>query len=103
MFACPQGFQPLVGTGFEDCEFSLVSPGGLSGVFDRNAKYGAATGWLNTEFKVQPGEVITMRFAIWDSADSALDSLAIIDHVRFRFRDAPPPPDKPMTTPIGPQ
>jgi hypothetical protein len=103
MFACPQGFQPLVGTGFEDCEFSLVSPGGLGGLFDRNAKYGAATGWLNTEFKVEPGEVITMRFAIWDSADSALDSLAIIDHVRFRFRDAPPPPDKPMTTPIGPQ
>ncbi|HET6336140.1 MAG TPA: hypothetical protein VFG30_23115 [Polyangiales bacterium] len=50
-----------------------------------------------------PGEVITLRFTIWDSADSALDSLAIIDHVQFRLGDAPPPPEKPMTLPVGPQ
>ena len=100
-FACPMGFQPLVGTGFDDCAFSLVTPSGF--IFDRNQKYGASTGWLNTEFAVQPGEVVTLRFSIWDSGDGALDSLAIVDHVRFRLRDAPPPPEKPKTMPIGPQ
>jgi hypothetical protein len=100
-FECPLGYEPLVGTGFEDCAFSLVSPDGS--LFNRDDKYGASTGWLNTEFKVMPGEVITLRFTIWDSADSALDSLAIIDHVQFRLRDAPPPPEKPMTLPVGPQ
>jgi hypothetical protein len=102
-FACPLGFEPLVGTGFEDCSFSLVAPDGFSSFFGRDAKYGASTGWLNTEFKVMPAEVVTLRFTIWDSSDSALDSLAIIDHVQFRLRDAPPPPEKPMTMPVGPQ
>ena len=102
-FTCPQGFEPLIGTGFEDCAFSLVTPSGFSGILGRDEKYGAATGWLNTEFAVKPGEIVTLRFSIWDSGDSSLDSLAIIDHVRFRFRDAPPPPEKPMTMPVGPQ
>jgi hypothetical protein len=102
-FACPLGFEPIIGTGFEDCAFSLVSPDGLGSLFSRDEKYGASTGWLNTEFKVTPGEVITLRFTIWDSTDSALDSLALIDHVQFRLRDAPPPPERPMTMPIGPQ
>jgi hypothetical protein len=99
-FACPLGIKPLAGTGFDDCSASLISPGGLSSLFDRDKPYGASTGWLNTEFAVTPGEVITLRFAIWDSGDSSLDSTTIIDHMRFRMRDAPPPPDKPMTTPI---
>jgi hypothetical protein len=102
-FACPMGFEPLVGTGFEDCAFSLVTPSGFSGIFGRDQKYGASTGWLNTEFAVSPGEVVTLRFSIWDSGDSSLDSLAIVDHVRFRLRDAPPPPEKPKTQPVGPQ
>jgi hypothetical protein len=102
-FACPMGFSPLVGTGFDDCAFSLITPSGFSGIFARDEKYGASTGWLNTEFAVEPGEVVTLRFSIWDSGDSSLDSLAIIDHVRFRLRDAPPPPEKPKTMPIGPQ
>jgi len=99
-FTCPLGFTPLSGTGFDDCRDSLVSPSGFSGIFDDDEAYGASTGWLNTEFAVSPGEVITLRFAIWDSGDSSLDSLAIIDHMRFRMRDAPPPPEKPMTIPI---
>ena len=41
---------------------------------------GAATGWLHTTAPVPAGGVITLRFAIWDSGDARLDSLALIDH-----------------------
>ncbi|MET0390635.1 MAG: choice-of-anchor L domain-containing protein [Polyangiales bacterium] len=101
-FDCPLGFMPLVGTGFEDCAPSGLTPGGLFGDLFGDSEYGASTGWVNTELAVTPGEIITLRFTIWDSGDSALDSLALIDHVQFRFRDAPPPPEMPMTTPINP-
>jgi hypothetical protein len=102
-FECPLGFEPLEGTGFEECEGGLLATGGSFGdVLRGDDKYGASTGWLSTEFAVQPGEMLTLRFTIWDSSDSELDSLALIDHVRFRFRDEPPPPEKPMTMPVGP-
>lgn len=102
-FECPLGFEPLEGTGFEECEGGLLATGGtLGGLARGEDKYGASTGWLTTEFAVEPGELLTLRFTIWDSSDSELDSLALIDHVRFRFRDEPPPPDKPMTMPVGP-
>ena len=32
---------------------------------------------------VQPGSIITLRFAIWDSGDGILDSLALIDNFRW--------------------
>jgi hypothetical protein len=89
----------------------IVDAGGFdAGGFDAGsydagtppAGIGASTGWLTTEFAVDPGEVITLRIAIWDSSDSALDSLAVIDHMHFRFRDAPPPPKRPVTMPSGP-
>lgn len=99
-FACPLGTAPLTGTGFDSCRDSLITPTGFPGFGGDTENYGASTGWLNTEFAVTPGEILTLRFAIWDSGDSSLDSLAIIDHMRFRLRDAPPPPEKPMTTPI---
>jgi hypothetical protein len=49
---------------------------------------------------VTPGEVITLRIAVWDSGDSALDSLAVIDHVQFGLIDEPPPAATPVTKPI---
>ena len=102
MFSCPLGATSLMGTGIDDCMGSLLLPGGLTGGFGRKAAYGASTGWLNTELAVRPGEVITLRIMIWDSGDSALDSVSIIDHVRFRLRSEPPPPERPKTTPITP-
>lgn len=105
VFRCPLGVTPLEGTGYNDCEANTLLPaglfGGLFGGGDKTA-YGASTGWLNTEFAVTPGEIITLRLTIWDSDDSALDSLSLIDHVRFRLRSEPPPPEKPMTQPIVP-
>jgi Putative metal-binding motif len=107
MFACPLGVDPLKGTGYDECDMDSAIPGGgFGGLFGGGGEketYGASTGWLNTEFAVMPGEVITMRFTIWDSDDTALDSLAIIDHVRFRLRSEPPPPEVPVTQPIAPE
>ncbi len=60
----------LAGTGFDDPE---------SGECDSNSLLGGATGWLTTTGNVVPGETITVRIAIWDTSDHALDSLAVVD------------------------
>jgi hypothetical protein len=102
-FTCPLGVASLAGTGIDDCAGTALLPGGIFGDLEgMRESYGASTGWLNTQFAVQPAEVITIRFTIWDSGDSSLDSVSIIDHVRFHLRSEPPPPEKPMTTPINP-
>lgn len=66
-FACPLGSAPLAGTGFENK---------------------ASTGWLRTTVPVQGGTTITLRFAIWDSADGILDSTALIDELTFSGQPA---------------
>jgi len=59
----------LAGTGFD------AATGGCG---DSNLE-GGATGWLTTTGNVVPGEIITVRIAIWDTSDEDLDSLALID------------------------
>ena len=49
------------------------------GSCDSSSVVGGATGWLVTSGNVTPGEVITLRVAIWDTSDQVLDSLAVID------------------------
>jgi hypothetical protein len=75
-FACPMGTAFLAGTGFDgsaSCGYDPFAPGvGAGGV-------GASTGWLRTTSPVTPGQILTLRVAIWDSADPDLDSLALID------------------------
>jgi len=38
-----------------------------------------ATGWLTSSAPVKGGEEITLRWAIWDTGDSALDSTVLVD------------------------
>lgn len=66
-FDCPLGAGLLSGTGFEGH---------------------AATGWLTTSAPVTPGSEITLRFAIWDSGDGALDSTVLIDDFKFSVEGA---------------
>ncbi|MBX3206635.1 MAG: choice-of-anchor L domain-containing protein [Labilithrix sp.] len=73
-FSCPLGTDSLSGTGFEGH---------------------AATGWLTTNAPVTPGTVITLRFAIWDSGDGALDSTVLIDDFRFSVDGADSTQTKP--------
>lgn len=44
---------------------------------------GGGTGWLTTTAPVTPGEVITLRFLIFDEGDTIYDSLALIDNFRW--------------------
>lgn len=59
----------LAGTGFDQA----------NGGCGASNLEGGATGWLTTTGNVVPGEIITLRIAIWDTSDEMLDSLALID------------------------
>ncbi|MCA9624479.1 MAG: choice-of-anchor L domain-containing protein [Myxococcales bacterium] len=63
---CPFGAALLTGTGFD--------------VWGPSA---GSTGWFGTTAPVEPGELVTLRFAIWDSSDSSLDSTVVADHFRW--------------------
>jgi hypothetical protein len=90
-FPCPQGVALLENTGFggeSSCASNAASalPGLFGPAFGgpagagASADSGAATGWLHTTAPVEGGSIITLRFAIWDSGDGILDSLALIDN-----------------------
>ncbi|MGE0550917.1 MAG: choice-of-anchor L domain-containing protein [Kofleriaceae bacterium] len=64
------GTDHLTNTGFD-----TPAPGTCDG----GSLLGGATGWLVTSGNVTPGEIITLRIAVWDTSDHILDSLAVID------------------------
>ncbi|MBL9013950.1 MAG: choice-of-anchor L domain-containing protein [Myxococcales bacterium] len=59
----------LAGTGLDAAESRCGS----------NTMQGGGTGWLETSGNVNPGEIIKLRIAIWDTSDRNLDSVAIVD------------------------
>jgi hypothetical protein len=74
----------LAGTGFDDPS---------SGSCDTNSLKGGATGWLETRGNVTPGEIITLRIAVWDTSDHILDSLAVVDGFQWSTEVAQPGTD----------
>jgi hypothetical protein len=68
------GTSQLVGTGFD-----LVSPGSC----DANSLTGGATGWLRIAGNVVPGELITLRLALWDTGDGILTSTVLLDDLKW--------------------
>lgn len=74
-FACEEGPDLLKGTGVEKDK-----PNGDPG--------GGGTGWLTTSAPVTPGSEITLLFAVWDSADGALDSTVMLDNFKFSIEDS---------------
>jgi hypothetical protein len=68
-FDCPLGKADLDGTGFES---------------------GGATGWLRTSAPIEPGETITIRFAIWDMGDDTHDSTVLLDNWQWDVEGLPP-------------
>ncbi len=64
------GTDQLQGTGLQQISEDNCDPSSLQG---------GGTGWLETSGNVTPGEIITLRIAIWDTSDAALDSIAAID------------------------
>jgi hypothetical protein len=63
-FTCQYGTDELQGTGFDADAWN-----------DDHA----ATGWLNTRANILPGEVFTLRFAVWDAGDEWHDSTVLVD------------------------
>ncbi len=57
---------------------------------DANSLQGGGTGWLETSGNVNPGEIIKLRIAIWDTSDASLDSLAIVDGFTWSVDSAQP-------------
>jgi len=68
------GTSGLLGTGMD-----TPAPGSC----DSNSLLGGGTGWLVVRGNVVPGEVITLRIAIWDVGDGTLDSLVLLDNFRW--------------------
>jgi hypothetical protein len=60
---CAGGTAETMGTGFD------VDAGG--------------TAWLQTQAPIDPSGEITIRFAIWDTGDHALDSTALVDNFQW--------------------
>jgi hypothetical protein len=56
---------------------------------------GGATGWLTTTAPVQPGETITLTFAVFDAGDNLWVSSVIIDNFQWQVNAA----DNPSTIP----
>ena len=52
-----------------------------------------------TRANVVPGEIITLRIAIWDTSDHVLDSLAVFDAFQWSIETAAAPYEVPMTRP----
>ena len=57
---------------------------------DTNSLMGGGTGWLTTSGNVTPGEIMTLRIAIWDTSDDVLDSLAAIDGFKWAAEASQP-------------
>jgi hypothetical protein len=71
-FPCDLGPGELAGTGFD---------------FQTNS---AGTSWLQTSSAlVEPGSVIDLDFAIWDSGDGILDSTVLLDNLGFVVNETP--------------
>jgi hypothetical protein len=64
---CSAGTGELEGTGFDIWGYDGINDAG-------------ATGWLVTTAPIAPGEQVSVRFAIWDTGDTAYDSTVLIDN-----------------------
>jgi Putative metal-binding motif len=71
----------LAGTGFDTPDPGWCDDGSLQG---------GGTGWLRTSGNVNPGEIIKLRIAIWDTSDHLLDSIAAIDAFQWSVELAQP-------------
>jgi hypothetical protein len=83
-FACPLGTANLTGTGYDGT--SACNPNRTNG----------STGWLVTTVPVTGGSIIKLRFAIWDTGDSDIDSTIIVDNFLWSINQA----DQPGTVPL---
>ena len=65
------GVAELAGTGFDAVDNSACDPA--------QKRAGGGTGWLTFRGNVTPGEVFTIRLAVWDSGGHIFDSAVLLD------------------------
>lgn len=55
-----------------------------------NGDAGGGTGWLTINGNVTPGEVMTLRFVVWDTSDGVWDSLVLVDDFQWSVEASEP-------------
>ncbi len=68
------GTSGLTGTGMDDAAQNLCNA---------NSLVGGGTDWLTLRGNVVPGEIIILRFAIWDTSDGLYDSVVLLDNFQW--------------------
>lgn len=76
------GTAMLTGTGYD-----IQNPFGHCGA---GTATGGATGWLTTSGNVTPGEIILIRFSIWDTSDHIFDSTVLLDDFQWSVNSSTP-------------
>ena len=79
----------LAGTGF-DVVNPLPQFGNDPGYCGASNLSGGATGWLTTTGNVVPGEVMEIRFAMWDTGDGYYDSTVLLDNFVWSLEASEP-------------
>jgi hypothetical protein len=75
---CPNGISALTGTFYEQA-LGLDSAG-----IQCNESHGSGgTDWLTTTSPIEPGEIFTLSWIVFDENDGILDSSVILDHFRW--------------------
>lgn len=76
------GTGELAGTGFDAFDDNACDP--------NQTHAGGGTGWLTLRGNVAPGEVMTVRLAVWDSGGHIYDSLVLLDAWEWSLDPAKP-------------
>jgi hypothetical protein len=76
----------LANTGFDP----LVTINGTQYRCQNGDQIGGATGYLTSSGNVKPGEIIEIRFAIWDTSDHLWDSTVLLDNWTWSLNAAQP-------------
>jgi hypothetical protein len=80
---CADGPELLAGTGFDAIDVTNSCNGD-------NFPVGGGTGWLEMSGNVEPGEIMDIRFAVWDAGGHLFDALVLLDDWRWSLDAASP-------------
>ncbi len=83
------GIQELVGTGFDIGNPAPQFPNDPGWCGNAN-QVGGATGWLEMSGNVQPGEIMELRFVLWDTGDEWYDSVVLLDDFQWSVQASEP-------------
>jgi|GEM_PF-182215 len=79
----------LTNTGF-DVQYPPPAFTGDPGYCGSSFLSGGGTSWLTTAGNVVPGEVIELRFVLWDTGDGYYDSVALLDNFQWGITPSAP-------------